>query len=92
MSTLVSTPLVWLIRTYQLLISPLLGQTCKFYPSCSTYAVQALQQHGAARGSWLAVRRLLRCHPWSDGGVDHVPARRHRPTTTTYGEPGSPRN
>ena len=65
--------LVLLVRAYQLLISPLLGPRCRFYPSCSTYAVQALQVHGALRGSWLALRRLGRCHPWNPGGVDHVP-------------------
>ncbi|WP_436701986.1 membrane protein insertion efficiency factor YidD [Nocardioides sp. BYT-33-1] len=68
--------LVGLVRGYQLLVSPLLGPTCRYYPSCSAYAVQALQRHGALRGSWLAVRRLLRCHPWAPGGVDHVPPRR----------------
>ena len=68
--------LIGLVRGYQLLISPLLGPTCRYYPSCSAYAVQALQVHGAFRGTWLAVRRLLRCHPWSPGGVDHVPPRR----------------
>ena len=65
--------LVLLIRGYQLLISPLLGPRCRFYPSCSAYAVQALQVHGAVCGSWLAARRLGRCHPWNSGGVDHVP-------------------
>ena len=68
--------LIGLVRGYQLLISPLLGPTCRYYPSCSAYAVQALQLHGAFRGTWLAVRRLLRCHPWSPGGVDPVPPRR----------------
>jgi len=68
--------LIGLVRGYQLLVSPFLGPTCRYYPSCSAYAVQALQVHGAFRGSWLAVRRLLRCHPWSPGGVDHVPPRR----------------
>ena len=65
--------LLLLVRGYQVAISPLLGPRCRFYPSCSTYAVQALQAHGALRGSWLAVRRLGRCHPWNPGGVDHVP-------------------
>ncbi|WP_435771934.1 membrane protein insertion efficiency factor YidD [Nocardioides sp. SYSU DS0651] len=71
-------PLIALVRLYQLLVSPLLGPTCRYYPSCSAYAVEALRVHGAVRGSWLAVRRLLRCHPWSPGGVDHVPPRRRR--------------
>ncbi|GAA4816807.1 membrane protein insertion efficiency factor YidD [Nocardioides caeni] len=70
--------LIGLVRLYQLLISPLLGPSCRYYPSCSAYAVQALQTHGAIRGTWLAGRRLLRCHPWSPGGVDHVPPRRSR--------------
>jgi putative membrane protein insertion efficiency factor len=65
--------LLLLVRGYQLFISPLLGPRCRFYPSCSAYAVTALQTHGALRGSWLAVRRLGRCHPWNPGGVDHVP-------------------
>lgn len=88
-SSWVAVPLLALVRAYQLLVSPLLGPTCKFYPSCSEYAVQALREHGAARGTWLAGRRLLRCHPWSHGGVDHVPARQY---ATTVGEPGSPRD
>src|SRR3954454_13390171 len=61
------------VRVYQLFVSPLLGPRCRFYPSCSAYALTAVQRHGALRGSWLAVRRLARCHPWSPGGVDHVP-------------------
>ena len=59
--------LIGLVRGYQLLVSPLLGPTCRYYPSCSAYAVQALQVHGAIRGSWLAARRLLRCHPAPSG-------------------------
>jgi hypothetical protein len=68
--------LVLPIRLYQLVISPLLGPRCRFYPSCSAYAVEALQRHGALRGSWLAVRRLGRCHPWNPGGPDPVPPTR----------------
>jgi putative membrane protein insertion efficiency factor len=74
--------LLLLVRGYQLFVSPLLGPRCRFYPSCSAYAVTALQTHGALRGSWLAVRRLGRCHPWNPGGVDHVPpatTRQHHP-------------
>lgn len=62
-----------LIRGYQLFISPLLGPRCRFYPTCSNYALEAIETHGALKGSWLALRRLLRCHPWGDGGVDPVP-------------------
>jgi putative membrane protein insertion efficiency factor len=68
--------LTLLVRAYQLVLSPLLGPRCRFYPSCSSYAVQAISTHGAVRGSWLAARRLLRCHPWNPGGVDHVPPKR----------------
>ncbi len=67
------TVLVWLLRGYQLLLSPMLGQNCRFYPTCSHYAIEALRTHGAARGSWLAARRVCRCHPWNAGGVDLVP-------------------
>jgi len=61
------------IRLYRYCISPLLGPNCRFYPSCSRYAEEAIEQHGAARGAYLAVRRLLRCHPWHAGGYDPVP-------------------
>ncbi len=61
------------IWVYRRLISPLTPQTCRYYPSCSAYAEQALRSHGVLRGTWLAVRRLGRCHPWTPGGIDHVP-------------------
>ncbi len=66
------------IRAYQLVLSPLLGPRCRFYPSCSSYALEAIRTHGPLRGTWLAGRRLLRCHPWNPGGVDLVPDRRSR--------------
>ena len=65
--------LLGLIRSYQLLLSPLLGQHCRFYPSCSHYAQDAVHYHGPWQGSWLAVKRVCRCHPWHEGGVDPVP-------------------
>ena len=65
--------LVLPIRAYQLLVSPLLGPRCRFYPSCSSYALEAIRTHGALRGTWLGGRRLLRCHPWNPGGLDPVP-------------------
>jgi putative membrane protein insertion efficiency factor len=61
------------VRAYQLLLSPLLPKSCRFHPTCSHYALEALTRHGAVRGGWLAVRRILRCHPWNDGGYDPVP-------------------
>lgn len=64
------------IKLYQYLISPLLGPHCRFYPSCSHYAVEAIERHGIAYGSYLAVRRLSRCHPWHAGGLDPVPHER----------------
>jgi putative membrane protein insertion efficiency factor len=74
--------LVWLLRGYQLLLSPMLGQNCRFYPTCSNYAIEALRTHGAARGSLLAARRVCRCHPWNAGGVDLVPPPRHGQSST----------
>ncbi|HET9031087.1 MAG TPA: membrane protein insertion efficiency factor YidD [Candidatus Aquilonibacter sp.] len=63
------------LRLYQIAISPLLGPRCRFYPSCSQYAIEAILQHGVLRGAWLALRRIARCHPGHPGGVDLVPAR-----------------
>ena len=61
------------VRTYQWTIRPLIGAHCRFYPSCSDYAVDALRLHGAGKGSYLAARRILRCNPWNEGGIDPVP-------------------
>lgn len=65
--------LTLLIKFYRKFISPMKPPCCKFYPTCSTYALTAVQRFGAIKGGWLALRRVLRCHPWSLGGVDHVP-------------------
>lgn len=70
-----------LLRAYQLLISPLLGQNCRFYPSCSNYALEAIRLHGAAKGSMLLACRVCKCHPWHPGGVDPVPP----PSSTARG-------
>jgi uncharacterized protein len=62
-----------MVRAYQVGVSPFLPPSCRFHPSCSAYAVEALEKHGALRGSWLTVRRLGRCHPWGGSGYDPVP-------------------
>jgi len=67
------TVLFALLRFYKVAVSPLLGNRCRFYPSCSDYAREAIQYHGAARGTYLAARRICRCHPFSAGGIDLVP-------------------
>ena len=67
--------LLGLIRVYSRAISPALPPRCRFYPTCSAYAAEAIERHGAARGSWLALRRIAKCAPWHPGGVDLVPAR-----------------
>jgi putative membrane protein insertion efficiency factor len=72
----VSKVFIVLIRAYQFVLSPMLGQRCKYYPSCSNYAIEALRVHGVVRGAGLATWRVLRCNPFSDGGVDTVPPRR----------------
>lgn len=65
--------LVAMVRLYQFLLSPLLGQNCRFTPSCSHYAIQAIQKYGAIRGVWYGARRIARCHPFNAGGYDPVP-------------------
>ncbi|WP_084634502.1 membrane protein insertion efficiency factor YidD [Propionicicella superfundia] len=65
--------LIAFMKAYRAVVSPLYGQVCKFHPTCSAYALEALEVHGAAKGSLLAARRLVRCHPWSLGGYDPVP-------------------
>lgn len=66
--------LIGLVKGYRLLLSPWLGSACRFTPTCSAYALEALERHGAAAGSYLTLARLVRCHPWCDGGHDAVPA------------------
>lgn len=89
-------PLTWvltgLVRGYQLIVSPWLAPRCRYYPSCSAYGLEALQEHGPLTGTVLAVWRVLRCNPWSAGGVDQVPSRedlpwrRRRRTTPEHGD------
>lgn len=70
------TFLTLLLRAYRYGISPFLGASCRFYPSCSQYMEDALARHGVMRGGWLGVRRVCRCHPWHEGGIDPVPERK----------------
>ena len=78
-----AAPLIGAIVVYQRFVSPLRPPTCRYYPSCSAYALTAIRRFGPFRGTWLAVRRLVRCHPWTPGGVDHVPARPAAPPAPT---------
>ena len=78
MSRLLSLPLLGLLWVYRTLISPVLPQACRYYPSCSQYAAEAVRAHGPLFGTWLAARRLFRCHPWAAGGPDPVPPSRPR--------------
>ncbi|MDI1362602.1 membrane protein insertion efficiency factor YidD [Methylotenera sp.] len=65
--------LIWLIKAYQVLLSPFFGQQCRFYPTCSHYSIEAISKHGPIVGSYYTVHRLLRCHPWHAGGHDPIP-------------------
>jgi putative membrane protein insertion efficiency factor len=65
--------LIWIVRAYQIYIGPLLPAACRYYPSCSAYAIEAIEKHGALRGTLLGIRRVARCHPFRPGGFDPVP-------------------
>ena len=70
---ILSLPFIAVIRLYQIILSPLLGQKCRFTPSCSHYGIEALKKYGLIKGSWLTAKRILRCHPWGGHGHDPVP-------------------
>jgi putative membrane protein insertion efficiency factor len=75
---MIKSLLIGIVKSYRLFLSPWLGSSCRFAPTCSAYSLQALQTHGAAAGSYLTVARILRCHPWCAGGKDPVPAEKPR--------------
>jgi putative membrane protein insertion efficiency factor len=78
-SRLLARPLIGIVRFYRAALSPWLGMNCRYQPTCSSYAIEALQRHGALHGSWLAIRRILRCHPWGGSGYDPVPDTEREP-------------
>ena len=80
------TFILFLLRLYKAVISPLLGPRCRFHPSCSSYAMEAVERHGPLRGAWLAVRRISRCHPLHPGGFDPVPEANDNCRHSTHGE------
>ena len=84
-----AAPLIGLLLFYQRFISPLTPPTCRYYPSCSAYALTAIRRFGPVKGTWLAAKRLARCHPWAAGGVDHVPAKEPSPTECLSADPAS---
>jgi uncharacterized protein len=81
---MIRAALIALVKGYRLLLSPWLGSSCRFTPTCSAYSLQALEQHGAARGSYLTLVRIARCHPWCDGGHDPVPRQLEKPRFLTH--------
>ncbi|AEG94938.1 membrane protein insertion efficiency factor YidD [Ramlibacter tataouinensis] len=75
---MIRAALIALVKGYRLLLSPWLGSACRFWPTCSAYALGALERHGALAGTYLAAARIARCHPWCDGGIDEVPVEKPR--------------
>ncbi len=98
LSHLLAIPMIWFVKAWRLLVSPLYGQVCRYHPSCSAYGLESLQVHGAWPGAWLTVRRIVRCNPWSPGGYDPVPgtpqaeawAEEQRREAATTGSVGAP--
>ena len=82
--------LIWLLKGYRFAISPLYGQVCRYHPTCSAYALEAVQTHGALRGTWLAMRRVARCHPWAAGGLDPVPPVKNRTSSMASSTTATP--
>ena len=76
MQTIFKYVLIIPIKGYRLILSPILGPSCRFQPTCSSYALEALEKHGLIRGTWLTIKRLAKCHPWGDYGIDPVPEKK----------------
>ncbi len=76
MNTILIKPFIVLVRIYQLVLSPWLGSNCRYQPTCSTYMIEALKEHGLLKGLWLGIRRIGRCHPWGSHGYDPVPKKK----------------
>lgn len=76
MNTILIKPFIILVRIYQLVLSPWLGSNCRYQPTCSTYMIEALKEHGLLKGLWLGIRRIGRCHPWGSHGYDPVPKKK----------------
>lgn len=89
-SVLLGWLLILIMRFYQLFISPLLGPRCRFYPTCSSYSIEAIREHGPICGSWLAFKRIIRCHPANPGGVDFVPKCGCKASSSTQDESSAP--
>ncbi len=70
---MLSVPLIWLIKLYQVILSPIMGRSCRYTPTCSHYGIQALKKYGLFKGTWLTIKRISRCHPWGGHGYDPVP-------------------
>ena len=85
LQSILTSLLIGLVRLYRWVISPLFPPVCRFQPTCSQYAIEAIARFGAVRGSWLAVRRVARCHPWHPGGYDPVPSREPKPSSILDG-------
>ena len=81
---MIRAALIGLVKGYRLLLSPWLGSSCRFTPTCSLYSIEALERHGALRGSYLTLNRLARCHPWCNGGHDPVPEQLEKPRLFTH--------
>ena len=90
LATLLRALVIGLVRAYQLIFRPILGSNCRFTPSCSDYALEAVREYGAVRGGYLATRRILRCNPWHPGGDDPVPPRDDHDHDLAHGNGGTP--